>query len=522
MGEKKASTRSLVAMKQWCGFLESERGVGVAIGGIGLILASIHGYHIVAHEKSILATVVGAVVPLIISLTLVWAGYWTINSGHQLKYLTGILHWTVLGGGAMGLLIGTIGAHQYLAGQLPVDAGFQLATAITGGTIGGFALGIYNVQAQRRADRFESLQESTKHLVDATEKKEVLEQMTRITAAELDLALTGAWLYDDSMDALEPVATTPEARETFGDHPTFERGEGLAWTSFSADEELVVSDVHEHEECYNPETEVRSEIVLPLGDHGVFIAGSTSSDGFDEIDVATTRLLAPTVTAVLDRVERERELHENRRKLEEQNEHLDEFASIVSHDLRNPLNVAQGQLTIVREDVTHPALSEIEFAHSRMSDLIDEMLSLARAGRNVDETTEVRLDEVAADAWRMVETESATLELPSDQLTVRASKSRVHQLFENLFRNVVDHAGPDATVRVGSLEARDGFYVQDNGPGIPLEKRECIFDRGYTTQEDGSGLGLQIVQRVASAHQWSITVTEGVTGGARFEFETDE
>ena len=63
----------------------------------------------------------------------------------------------------------------------------------------------------------------------------------------------------------------------------------------------------------------------------------------------------------------------------------------------------------------------------------------------------------------------------------------------------------------------DGFYVEDDGPGIPEENRTDIFDSGYSTTGEGTGFGLSIVKRVAEAHGWDITVTESEVGGARFE-----
>jgi len=72
------------------------------------------------------------------------------------------------------------------------------------------------------------------------------------------------------------------------------------------------------------------------------------------------------------------------------------------------------------------------------------------------------------------------------------------------------------TVTVGSLE--DGFYVADDGPGIPEADREKVFESGYSTDGDGTGLGLAIVRRIAQAHGWDVTLTTSESGGARFEF----
>jgi signal transduction histidine kinase len=115
----------------------------------------------------------------------------------------------------------------------------------------------------------------------------------------------------------------------------------------------------------------------------------------------------------------------------------------------------------------------------------------------------------------MVENENAAL-VVDDTFDFAADPDRLQQLFENLFRNAVEHAGDDVTIRVGALDG-DGFYIEDDGPGIPEDKREKVFDSGFTTNRDGTGFGLAIVMEIVEAHGWQISVTEGDTGGARFE-----
>jgi signal transduction histidine kinase len=75
------------------------------------------------------------------------------------------------------------------------------------------------------------------------------------------------------------------------------------------------------------------------------------------------------------------------------------------------------------------------------------------------------------------------------------------------------------TVTVGTLPDDGGFYVEDDGPGIPEEIREGIFESGYTTSQRGTGFGLAIVEDIAEAHGWTVSIHEGRTGGARFEVE---
>jgi len=82
---------------------------------------------------------------------------------------------------------------------------------------------------------------------------------------------------------------------------------------------------------------------------------------------------------------------------------------------------------------------------------------------------------------------------------------------ENLFSNVIDHGGEHVTV--GNLD--DGFFVEDDGPGLPED--EDVFDAGRSTEQDGTGFGLAIVEQIVEAHGWTIDATAGSEGGARFE-----
>ena len=224
----------------------------------------------------------------------------------------------------------------------------------------------------------------------------------------------------------------------------------------------------------------------------------------------------------------ERREHEHR--LERQNERLDTFTSVVSHDLRNPLNVAEGHLELASEECDSEHLDRVESAHDRIRQLIEDLLTVAREGTLAQELEPVSLSDAAEQCWQTVETGSGTLRAGVD-LTVEADEGRLKQLLENLFRNSVEYGstgsrtesgdaaeygGPDVTITIG--EYRDGFYVADDGAGVPEDEREAVFEAGYSTAEDGTGFGLSIVRRIAEAHGWTVTVTESEDGGARFEF----
>ncbi|NGM67457.1 PAS domain S-box protein [Natronolimnobius sp. AArcel1] len=248
-----------------------------------------------------------------------------------------------------------------------------------------------------------------------------------------------------------------------------------------------------------------------------------------------------TVGVVRDITDRKR----RERKLRERNERLDAFAQIVSHDLRNPLGVAQGYLELMDQTDTPDHISNVRDGLDRMESIIDDVLAIARGGEWAADTEPVDLEAVATDAWDHVETPTATLSVTTST-TVAADRSRLLRLLENCFRNSVEHGVPDdrsrttakatadadgetgvetaesITIQIGTLENAQGFYVADDGCGLPEEIRDEIFDPSVSTSSTGLGIGLWVVREVATGHGWSVTAGESEAGGARFEFETTD
>jgi signal transduction histidine kinase len=208
------------------------------------------------------------------------------------------------------------------------------------------------------------------------------------------------------------------------------------------------------------------------------------------------------------------EQRQRKQELERQNQRLEEFASVVSHDLRSPLSVAGGRLELAMQECNSEHLDTVANAHERMETLIDDLLRLAKQGATVEETQTVQLADVSEQCWAIVETGDAILHIETDQL-IEADPSRLQELLENLIRNAVEHVGTDVTITIGELP--DGFYIADDGPGIPLDKHDDVFEIGYSTSESGTGLGLHIVQEIVHAHGWEIAVRTGESDGTRFE-----
>ena len=236
-----------------------------------------------------------------------------------------------------------------------------------------------------------------------------------------------------------------------------------------------------------------------------FYDRASRTEPFSDWEVTLVDLMARWVSYELERQHAAAELARERDRLEA-------FAGMVSHDLRNPLNVAVGHLDLALEEIDHESLDQAARALDRMRVLIDDALSFARLGNRVVEYDPVDLAAVAEEAWATVDTYDAELRLAAAG-TVTGDASRIRTLFENLFRNAVEHAGADAVVEVGSLPG--GFHVDDDGPGFPAGDRDDVFDLGVTTRSDGTGFGLAIVREIAEAHGWRVAAEESPLGGAR-------
>lgn len=262
-------------------------------------------------------------------------------------------------------------------------------------------------------------------------------------------------------------------------------------------------------ETFELETYIGGKIVVDGELYGTvcFASDHPRDEEFSELEWTFVELLSRWLSYEFEQLEA-------RTELEDQNARLEEFAGIVSHDLRNPLSVATGYLEMAMEDEDTAPLAHVEQAHTRMQELIEDILLLAQEGDVIGDLTDVSLPDICESAWANVETADATLDVETEHQLI-ADESRLTQLFENLFRNAVEHGGPDVTIRIGDLA--DGFYVAITGVGIPEQEQSTLFEAGYSTKEGGTGIGLRVVKQIVDAHGWEIHATDGPEGGARFE-----
>ncbi|MFB6071624.1 MAG: PAS domain S-box protein [Halobacterium sp.] len=447
------------------------------LGATGVGLAASHVPHLVADVAEgvgVVALVTGAVFPFLLSVCIAAAGYWLWRSDVPVRGLRRVDAWFALGVVGMTVVSTSVGLYELQEGARLTHVRYVLLNFATAGGIGGIVAGYYDARTLQQREQlrvFRRIVEHGGHSIVVTRPDGTIEYVNPQFEAQ-----TG---YDRS----EVVGENPRVLSS-GEHDD----------AFYADlwETILDGDVW------------RGELVDERRDGTRFwvdqtIAPVTDETGEVEHFVAINR----DVT----------DLKEYEAELERKNERLDEFASVVSHDLRSPLNVAAGRVALARDERDSEHLEEAARALERIDELVGDVLELARQGETIDETEPVPVRAVAEDAWRQVEAPDAGLDVRTDRV-VSADRTRLQELFENLFRNAVEHGGRDVTVTVG--DAEDGFFVADDGPGFSDADPDYLFESGYTTARDGTGLGLAIVQRIVEAHGADVSAVDGAEG-ARVE-----
>jgi PAS domain S-box-containing protein len=406
------------------------------------------------------------------------------------------------------------GTREFLHRSVPYD---------DASPVDGIAVYTDITERKRAEQKRKLLTETSRNIGEAETLEEGFETTLESICAYTEWAYGEVWRPDPESEQLTfAVGYTddPECERFLhaSQDVRFAPGEGLPGRVFSAESSEWLPDVTKvsadvfHRTDLAAEAGLRAAFGAPVVADGdvVAVLAFSMHEGRDPEETLVTDVT--DITRSLGELVARKQAEEVVRR---RNEQLEEFANVISHDLRNPLNVAMSRLELAMAECHNPHLEDVADAHDRMGELIDDILTLARQGRSLDDTETVRIEECATQSWAMTSSEYASLCVETD-IVVQGDRSRLQQLFENLFRNALDHGPDDVTVTVGGTDS--GFYVADDGPGIPESEREDVFDLGYSTRADGTGLGLPIVEEIAEAHGWSVTVTDSETGGTRFEF----
>jgi PAS domain S-box-containing protein len=231
-----------------------------------------------------------------------------------------------------------------------------------------------------------------------------------------------------------------------------------------------------------------------------------------------------------------RELNEQKARLERSNTDLEAFAMLASHDLQAPLATIRGYMELLSSeygDVLDPNANDwidrATRAAERMGDLVSSLLEFSRvsdAGSLTRELVSVTdlVRDVRQDLEQVINETGAVVEVADDAPLVLAQGSRLRQVFQNLVQNTIKHRAPDRSPRCDvAVEARESDWlitVTDNAAGIPEEHRESVFSMFTRADggEPGHGIGLAACRQIVERHGGRIWVEENPDGGSRFAF----
>ena len=381
--------------------------------------------------------------------------------------------------------------------------------------------------------RLQDINETAHELMAVPDTSLIAALAVESTQMILDTQISGIWWYDAEQHILDPVLHTDAAAEHVSEQPVFEPGDSLAWEAFESGEMRVYNDLADVDGKHNETTSFKSEVIVPLGDHGVLSASSLSSRAFSQTDRTLLELLSSTIESALTRAERELVLRETKTELKQSNEELEQFAYAASHDLQEPLRTVSSYLTLLErrygDELDGDATEFIEFATDgadRMQDMIQALLAYSRVDTSGESFEPVSVSTLLTSVTQSLDLKiteaSATVSVPDTDATVAGDENQLAQLFQNLIENGITYNTdePEIDISVHRDETDIAIEVTDNGIGIPADQQEGIFEvfhRLHTREEfTGTGIGLSICRKIVDRHDGDITVDSEPGVGSTF------
>jgi PAS domain S-box-containing protein len=361
---------------------------------------------------------------------------------------------------------------------------------------------------QTSEDGLRITQKTARSALQVNSHEKLVEAVLAEIPDALDMPLMGIWKHRPARQRLEPLAVTERSEELFQDPPSFSKGDSLAWQSFETNSTLVTPNASEDPKAYNTETPIKGEIIVPIGDFGVLIAGSTYAESFNGLDAEMLDFLATNLEAIVEVIDNRRDINL-----------LDQvIARILRHNVRNKLTAIMGYTSLIESEAQEPTRGYARRVLKNCKQL-EKTSKHAREMRNIvdnrSEVSTVALEEQVRSAASTVRQRFPQGELRID--VQEASTVRAHPELEtalrHLVRNGFEHNDTDAprvdvTVDRSAESAR--IEIADNGPGIDAYELEVLDEHGESALKHGSGAGLWIVDRVV---HYSDAVLEFNTDG---------
>ncbi|WP_135366113.1 sensor histidine kinase [Halosimplex halophilum] len=382
------------------------------------------------------------------------------------------------------------------------------------------------VALRRRNELIEALHAATQEMSAVGEPGRVCDIAVNAAQRALDLPLTAVWLADDTGTRLEPAAETAESERVFEGLPTFRAdGDSLAWHAFETGETMVFDDLREEvpdEHLFDPETPIRSELVIPLGEFGVLITGATVPRSFGDNDIHGAELLGTATTSALERADREQTLAQRTSQLEF-------FNSIVRHDVLNGMTVIQSRADLLAEQL--PDDHHRQYARTIREWSDDVVAVVERVGSVLETLTGGAVaDREPVDLSATLERELEAVRTTYPDVTVETSipagvtvlaDQLLAEVLGNVVRNAVEHNDPADLALAVTVEEGSEFVtvrIADTGTGIPDDRKESVFRRDETghAKSTGTGFGLFFVDTMIDEYGGSIHVEDNDPTGAVF------
>ncbi|WP_323674277.1 PAS domain-containing protein [Halorubellus sp. PRR65] len=408
-----------------------------------------------------------------------------------------------------------------------------------GAVTGAIGVSVDVTERHRQEKRLETLSTATRRLMYPSTPDGVAAEAVSIAQDVLDEPMSAVWAYDDDRDALVPMAATDAALDTVdgesvADLTTFGPGT-REYDVFRGNETTVVEDYRALDDGGSGEGALGTVAFAPLGSHGLLTIGRPDVTAYSDVEVNLLAVLRNNTIAALDRADREQALERYQRELERSNESLQQFAYVASHDLQEPLRMVSSYVDLLAREYgdafDDEAEEYMEFAvdgADRMRSMIDALLTYSRVETHADDFESVDVDAVLDDVLQNLElrVDETGAEVTVDDLpTLRGDRDQLGQVFQNLVKNALEHAGEDAPTVVVECEEREDAYafsVADDGVGIPDDRQDAVFEIFETDHRsasgDGGGIGLAVVERIVHRHGGDIWVTSEPGEGATFSF----
>lgn len=212
----------------------------------------------------------------------------------------------------------------------------------------------------------------------------------------------------------------------------------------------------------------------------------------------------------------ETELKMERDALLKEKNRLNQLMDLITHDIKNPLTVAKGNLGLLKDEINDTKYADnIDNSLGRIDEMIDEIASFKNISD--EEIEQIDVSKHINQCWRNIDSKESEIHNRTTKIVEGNSKTVKH-IFENIFQNSIYHNSSAVDIYVEDTD--DGFYIEDNGDGIPEEMLDTLFVSGESGKLSGTGLGLSIVYEIVKSHDWDIAA-ENTDRGARFTIMTD-